>query len=478
MVIFLFKDTKRNNTPILAHKSKRNLFIDIDKLNDIRNSTIESNRMESSRKFTAFSQKQASRTQKTDQYNFRDKLINTIFKDTNFDSKKLIQIGQIITDMSDTIDPDKLPQDFNYEYLNFLIEEISRKINKNHEISQSDTNSYDDEKLDNFRLPILKSNKKILKSKDEYIDDFIKDKVRDINAVKTLDIDGHKKIDEIKCVKKIEPKECMTNDQRFFQKIYGNMTVGCLRAVDKAYEERNMNDRRLNLQKMCEGAKNYEKSSRKQIEEYRDEKKKLIIEDWRQDILKLSEARKMEEKKFAEVQKEVKYKRENMINFKKNRRRDIQLAIEFSKQHISVSKALQKHEFILKKENAMSQKSNFVLDYRTELENQADLVRKYFHQRCNMKQLQSVNEKTIIENKIKSEKEFQLEKAKNRVKLLRSVEPLKLRPLGVYKFKFGSQVLDDIEYRPNTINSRFSNRNDSTFMDRVNTNDEPFKIVN
>lgn len=455
------------------------MILDIDKLNEFRNSTIESNRMESSRKFTALNQKQADKTQKSDQFNFREEFINTIFKNTSFDSKKLVQIGQIITDMNDNIDPDKLPQDLNYEYINFLIEEISKKISKNQEISQSDSDSYHDEKLDdNFRLPILKSNKKILKSKDDYIDDFIKDKVRDINAVKTLDIDGHKKINEIKRVQKIVPKDWMTNDQRFFQKIYGNMGVGSLRAVDKAYEERNINDRRLNLQRMCEEAKNYEKLSRKQIEHNREERKKVVMENSRQDILKLDESRKTEEKKLAELQKQVKFKRENLINFKKNRRRDLQLAIEFSKQHISVSKALQKHEFILKKENILSQKSNFVLDYKTEVENQADLVRKFIHQRCNMKQLQSINEKTIIEDKIKNQKECQLEKAKNRVKLLRSVEPLKLRPIGVYRYKFGSHILDNTENRPNTIVSRFSLRNDAAFMERLNTDDEPLKIVN
>ncbi|RNA33875.1 leucine-rich repeat and IQ domain-containing 3 [Brachionus plicatilis] len=473
------KDTRRNNTPISAYRTRRNLFVDIDKFNDIRNSTLGSTNLDSSRKFPALNQKQADKTYKSAQLNFREELINTIFRDPNFDSKKLVQISQMITDMNEIIDPDKLPDDLNYEYINFLIDQISKKINKSKETSKSDTYSYEEEFDQNFRLPILKSNKSILKFKDEYIDDFIKDKVRDINAIKTLDIDGHKQIEKNKRVQKVEPEEFLTNDQRFFQKIYGNMTVGCLRAVDKAYEERNMNDRRLSLEKKCEEAKKYEKSSRKQIDQYKEEQIKETIDNSRKESLKLDEARKKAEKNLEEAQKKVKIQRENMINFKKNRRRDILLAIEFSKQHISVSKALQRHEFILKKENIMNQKSNFVLDYRTDIESQADLVKKFIHQRSNMRQLQSVNDRTVIDNKLKDDKELHLERARNRVKLLRSVEPLKQKALGIYKYKFESPMLHNSEYsRPNSVNTEVPRRNETAFMDRLNTNDGPFKLVN
>lgn len=435
--------------------------------------------LDSSRKFPVINQKQQDKNHKSDQVSFREELINTIFKDISFDSKKLILISQLITDMSESIDLDKLPEDLNYEYINFLIDQISKKINKSKEISISDTHSYDEEFDEKFRLPILKSNKKILKSKDEYIDDFIRDKVRDINAIKTLDIDAHKKIDEIKRINRVEPEEFLTNDQRFFQKIYGNMTIGCLRAVDKAYDERNLNDRILSLQNKCEGARKHEKNSRKQINQFREERNKEIVDNSRKDSLKINESKKQAEKNLEETRKQVKNQRENMINFKRNRRRDILLAIEFSKQHISVSKALQKHEFILKKENILNQKNNFVLDYRTDMESQADLVRKFIHQRTNMRQLQSVNEKTIIENKIKNEKELHLERAKKRVNLLKSVEPSKLRPLSICKFKFESQILDNTESnRPNSVNNEFPKRNETGFMDRLKTNGGPFKLVN
>ena len=192
----------------------------------------------------------------------------------------------MIANFNDSLDVSQIPKDINFDYISFLINQINRKLKRNKDELNNEQyvqiEQYDESK---YRLPMLEPRNDIIKSKDRYVIDFIKDKVRDINAIKTLDIDAHKKASQIKRVEKIEQPEILTNDQRFFQRIYGNMTIGCLKAVDKAYEERNTNDKKLVLQKKCEETRDYEKTVCEQINMYKEDRKKEI----RDNVLKKKE---------------------------------------------------------------------------------------------------------------------------------------------------------------------------------------------
>ena len=99
----------------------------------------------------------------------------------------------------------------------------------------------------------------------------------------------------------------------------------------------------------------------------------------------------------------MKESRERNQEIKSKRKRDIQLAIDFSKQHLSVSKALQRHEFITWKESRVKKNSTFVENKRTQDLAQRQLVKGYLEKRNLVRMKQAANEKEWIEAKIKEE---------------------------------------------------------------------------
>lgn len=57
----------------------------------------------------------------------------------------------------------------------------------------------------------------------------------------------------------------ITNDQRFFQKVYANMTFGSLHAVDKAYDERDNEERQKMVKKLTEFKREFHDQIKQQL---------------------------------------------------------------------------------------------------------------------------------------------------------------------------------------------------------------------
>ena len=278
------------------------------------------------------------------------------------------------------------------------------------------------EEAPTYRLPTLRPANTILKSRDTLILDVVREKYFGFNAIKQIDAEAHKQMDIIKSnIPALNKNQFLTNDQRFFQKIYGNMNFGSLSAVDTAYAERNASDKKLMQRRKVDTLKENKKYSSQQVEYFREdhviEAKKTITQQ--QDAV--DAAKKKSEEEFEQLRQAVKEKKERNQEIRLRRKRNVMLAVDFSKQHLSVSKALQKHEFLTFKEQNMKKNADFVAQYQLKKERQNQIVRKYIEQRNVLRHLQASNDRKMIENRLKDDKEIEEFEAKKRVEYLRSL---------------------------------------------------------
>ena len=287
----------------------------------------------------------------------------------------------------------------------------------------SQLNQSDNENQTMFRLPVLLPDNTIIKSKDKYVIDLMKEKHMGYNSVKDFEQEAHTKMlqmrDDVKLVVK-EP--VVTNDQRFFQKAFGNMSFGCLRAIDKAYIDRGLVDARHHRKKKIQKLREQNQYSMKRVDYYKEDK----IKDSQAAINERNELKSRNEQKWAQesdtLRDNVQEERLKRDALHRNRRKDVELAVEFSKQHLSVSKALQKHEHLTQKDLKSKENLDLITKLKVNKENQRELVRKYMQQRNVLRLIQSNNDRTLIENRLREDEEEEQRNAKIRVEYLRYLE--------------------------------------------------------
>ena len=89
---------------------------------------------------------------------------------------------------------------------------------------------------------------------------------------------------------------------------------------------------------------------------------------------------------------------------------------------MSVSKALQKHEHLTQKDLKSKENLDLITKLKVNKENQRELVRKYMQQRNVLRLIQSNNDRTLIENRLREDEEEEQRNAKIRVEYLRYLE--------------------------------------------------------
>ncbi len=224
-----------------------------------------------------------------------------------------------------------------------LVKKFSKQFNINLNEFVAVGNREDENENENettkFRLPMLVPDNSILQHKDRQVVDMMKEKHDDFKNVKDMLFECHKKVNEMReTIKPVSTEKPVTNDQRFFQKAFGNMNFGCLRAIDKAYMDRNLVDAKHQNRKKVEKLKEQNKYSLQRVEYYKEDK----IKETKEAMNLETEQKSTYDMKFAEDYTRLKEhvaevkKRREQLN--QNRRRDVNLAVEFSKQHLSVSK--------------------------------------------------------------------------------------------------------------------------------------------
>jgi len=252
--------------------------------------------------------------------------------DEETDEEKLISFSRLVRLINDY---DSQFQDPSYgAEVGSLVKKFSKQLNL-----ADDSQQLGDSEVTDFRLPMLIPENSIIKLKEKYIVDLVKEKHDGSQAVKDMQFECHKRInqqrDEVKAVGKESP---VTNDQRFFQKAFGNMAFGCLRAIDKAYADRNLVDGRHARRMKVNKLKEQNKYSLQRVEYYKEDKIKEAQVTNQLESEKRSTYDLRSEQEFEKTKAQVAEQRSKLDRLNKDRRKDVYLAVEFSKQHLSVSK--------------------------------------------------------------------------------------------------------------------------------------------
>lgn len=113
--------------------------------------------------------------------------------------------------------------------------------------------------------------------------------------------------------------------------------------------------------------------------------------------------------------------RERLLERQKERKKDFKLAIDFSKQHLSVSKALQRHEFLTMRDSRTKKNSLLVVSKKSEDEAQKEMVKKYMEKRNLLRMAQAASEREWLENRLKEEVKSAKDESRVRVETLRSL---------------------------------------------------------
>lgn len=433
------------NTPNTNYK-KRNIFIDLNKLDKRNPSYLESLSTVSMKdipkpNLPKSRSEKASELSKSYRPTDTDDNLQDFVKNNNIDSIRLIEISKIISMFNQTYDSEHLTKNLSNDEINNQIKKFLQKATKKNVYNKPgfkephlDLNFEDESGVESdeeqlrieastFRLPTLRPNNTIMKSKDELVLDMVKEKYVGFNSVKQIEVEAHK---QMKILKETIPftakNQFLTNDQRFFQKIYGNMSFGSLFAVETAYQERNIADKLAMRKKKAEIIREEKRNSRQQIEYFKGDHVREAKKNLSQQFELLEMAKRKSQDEFIQLQQAVKDKKDRDEEVRRKRKRNLFLAIDFSKQHLSVSKALQKHEFLTFKEQQLKKNTDFVSQYQAKKDQQNEIVKKYIEQRNLLRHLQASNDRKMIENRLKDDKEMEEFEAKKRVEYLRSVE--------------------------------------------------------
>ena len=178
------------------------------------------------------------------------------FSEIKDNRKKLTKIYSILSQLNSEINLNRssssiLQHKQQDEYLRTLLTEYLNKIDS---ITDSDLQKLENEFINmtpqQYRLVKL-DNSALIKNKEKYVYDLMREKIVGYDWIKQMEKEGHRKLNEMKRtpVQNRNKQTFFTNDQRFFQKIYTTMNLGSLRAVDKAYEDQDVDQRRSEKKK-------------------------------------------------------------------------------------------------------------------------------------------------------------------------------------------------------------------------------------
>jgi hypothetical protein len=280
-----------------------------------------------------------------------------------------------------------------------------------------------EDQFTDFRLPILVPRSYALNMRDNFVIDLVREKHIGANSIKLMENDIHKKMNEMRQeIKQVNKEQFVTNDQRFFQKAFGNMSLGCLRAVDKAYEDRAQVEKRTDILKKIEKQKEQHKYSKERVQYYKEDRIKGTHESHKEEVQLVLKSRVKLEQDYEDLKERVQDLKQKRIDMAQKRQKDIHMAVDFSKQHLSVSKALQKHEHLTSLETKKLSNNDFVVKLKANNEKQRELVKKYTTQRNILRLIQSTNDRVLIQKKLKENVEEEDFQAKLRVERLKALE--------------------------------------------------------
>jgi hypothetical protein len=233
--------------------------------------------------------------------------------------------------------------------------------------------------------------------------------------IQLLKFDAHERLNKASEASVKKKNELKTIDRRFFQKAYGNMSLGCLKAVDKAYADRNNTEKQNMKAIKVRNQRDNQDIMKKNIQFYRDERLREVQKLREQEKVQLEVQRRrlnLNKIQVAETVQETK-KREHELNV--DRRKDILVAIDFNKQHLSVSKALEKHEFGLFRDEMLKSKLTNVTKWRTQRDRQHNIIKRFLNLRNMKRTVENKKFTEQVKTNVHNRENYRLFIAKNRV---------------------------------------------------------------
>ena len=271
-----------------------------------------------------------------------------------------------------------------------------------------------------YRLPVYAKQSQ-MNLQNRFIVDLINEKKVYRNFVQEVEIEAHKQMYETRENNEVvNRKPIKTNDQRFFQKIFGTMTLGCLRAVDKAYLDRTIAEKNQSKAQMIQKYKENKEFTTQQVNYYREERLREVQKIRERDKLQLTIAKRRQDLDRIQTRETVQETKSKHKDVNLDRRKDVYLAVDFNKQHLSVSKALQKHEYNISREHNLKRNVSFVDKQRVASEEQQDIVKKYLEQRNMLKTTQTITDRQKIDSQVLQDANDRLLSAKKRVSRLKA----------------------------------------------------------
>ena len=311
-----------------------------------------------------------------------------------------------------------------------------------------------------YRLPVY-AKKSAINNQNNFIVDLINEKKNYRNYVQEVEIEAHKKMQEKReNVGIINKKPIKTNDQRFFQKIFGTMTLGCLRAVDKAYYDRTLAEKSQNKVQAVQKYKENKEFTGQQVNYYREERLREVKKIRERERLQLTIAKRRLDLDRIQNRELVQENKSKSKDVNDDRRKDVYLAVDFNKQHLSVSKALQKHEFNINNEHKLKRNSSFVEKQRATTEEQQEIVRKYLQQRNMLKISQTIADRQKIDSKVLQDANDRLLSAKKRVSRLKATTNASTKFYAIHnRSKTSDHTISSVDIPSALFNTNGKNTN-------------------
>jgi hypothetical protein len=204
--------------------------------------------------------------------------------------------------------------------------------------------------------------------------------------------------------------------------------------------------------------------SQQQVAYFRSDKVQEAKEKFAEDRMKFEMSKLRAESEMQEKARKVQNKRERSLDISAKLKRERSLAIEFSKQHLSVSKALQRHEFMNSRDTQVKKNTAFVSFLNSNEARQKELVRKYMEQRNLLRLSQAANDRRLIEAKIKEENETEQIESRSRVDNFRELRE-EAKRIGKDK---STQSASNLLYYNFELATESNNRNSRTKINSSN----------
>jgi hypothetical protein len=309
------------------------------------------------------------------------------------------------------------------------------------------------------RLPPLVI-KASLNPRKHYIHDLANETKFYSENVQLLKVDAHERLTKTKEVKPAKRDAIKTIDQRFFQKAYGNMSLGCLRAVDKAYADRS-NTERQNLKAVnVRNQRENKETMRKNIQLYRDERLRDVQKVRDQEKAKLEVQRRRLDLNKIQLAETVQETKKKDKEFNIDRRKDVLVAIDFNKQHLSVSKALEKHEYGLFKDERLKAKLTNVAKWRTQRQRQHDIIKRFLAMRNLKRTAENKRLAEQIKSSVNNREHYRRFIAKNRVHFVNASKSILTDAVNTIRATLNeAMVATDVVQQPPSSSQKLLLRN-------------------